>query len=745
MNFKLADPISALWPRLRGAPLQAQVWFDLASGYATEGLSWQAAYCARQALRCDEKLKERLRALALDGGQDSERSDALLGRAVLPDAGERARKFAAQVRANPGDWLSWLYLARLRELAPVADGAGNAPSADHALSQAKALEPIAGESLHWMGVWRLNSGDAQGSVQALSGLLDIRPVRTGSMMYLGEALLRLGNGVAAEKAFARAALSSNPDFLQTLAAKVFAYNYWQEAIAILRRATGLRPDSLALWLALAKVQSETYELADCRVSLQRAFAIDADSAEARMLTAGLQGRMGDAKGHLATLEAEYAASGDPLARTASSIAMTMLYNEELSAEAVAQRHRDLCAPIEAATTRATTFTNQRNPSKRLRVGYVSGDFHRQHPVNIFMLPVLLRHNHARVEVFVYHTGTMHDEYTRQAKGCADKWLEAAGMDDSALQKAIVSDGVDVLVDLAGHTSTHRLGVFAMRAAPVQATFLGYPHSTGLSSMDWMIGDRTVSPAEHGHLFSEGIAQLPDCVWTWAPVDNYPLPTMTRGAQAPVVFGSFNNAMKLTPATIALWAKVLHGVSGSQLLLKAPSLRDTAVQERFAQAFSDQGIARSRLVMRGPTGLADMMQEYADIDIALDPLPYNGGTTSLQALWMGVPVVCLEGRNFVGRMGASFMRTLHQPEWVAQDEAGYLAAARALAGRVGDLRTGRAALRAQMSASPLCDINTYVRNFEALLRCMWERHCGGDQSRVIEGDAVRQAAVAALPA
>jgi predicted O-linked N-acetylglucosamine transferase (SPINDLY family) len=333
-------------------------------------------------------------------------------------------------------------------------------------------------------------------------------------------------------------------------------------------------------------------------------------------------------------------------------------------------------------------------------------------------------------VFIYHTGTLHDDYTRQAMACADHWLEATQLGDAALQHAIVADEIDVLIDLAGHTATHRLGVFALRAAPVQATFLGYPHSTGLSTLDWLIGDATVSPAAQAGLYTEGIAQLPGSVFCWAPVDEYPLPA-PRAEAAPLVLGSFNNAMKLSPTTVALWARVLQALPQALLLLKAPSLRDAEVQARFSALFAAHGIAPERLLLRGPSGLSDMMQEYGDMDIALDPTPYNGGTTTLQALWMGVPVVTLEGHNFVGRMGASFMHTLGQPGWVGADADAYVAAAVRLAHALPQVRSGRAALRASMAASPLSDVGRYVANFEALLHHMWALHCAGTGQRLIE--------------
>lgn len=725
------NAISMLWQQLGYSAVQPALWLELARRYAALGLPWQAGYAARQAYRLDPSALPQLQPLDLGAWQDKAAGDALLGRPTLAQAATLALRFGEILEKHPGDWLTRLYLARLQEM-PAPDALDVPIKADEAklvLQQAQFLEPVPGESLHWMGVWRLNAGDAQGAVAALSSLLNIRPVRFGSMMYLGEALLHVGNIAAAEKAFARASLSNNPDFLLTLSARVYAHNYWQEALDVLTKALSLRAQSVPILLALAKIQSEVYALADCRESLRRIQALAPDNAEARLLQAGLQGRMGDAKGHLATLQAALAWGADPLSRLASSVAMTSLYHDALPGAEVADLHRRLCAPIEAAVAQKSVFANARTTSRRLRIGYVTGDFHRQHPVNIFMLPVLLRHDHAQFDVHVYHTGTMHDDYTRQAKACSDHWLEAAALEDAALQQAIVGDAVDILIDLAGHTSSHRLGVFAMRAAPVQATFLGYPHSTGLSSMDWLVGDATVSPVEHAHLFSEGIAQLPASVFCWAPVDHYPLP-QARSAVAPVVFGSFNNAMKLSPQTIALWAQVLKAVPNSQLLLKAPSLRDAAVQARFAELFAAQGIARERLILRGPSGLAEMMQEYGDIDIALDPTPYNGGTTTLQALWMGVPVVALSGGNFVSRMGASFMTTLGQPDWVAANEDAYVAAAVALAVDCPQLRGQRVQLRAQMEASALCDIARYVAHFEALLQRMWVVHCAGEKSSLI---------------
>jgi protein O-GlcNAc transferase len=746
-NTQTQPSVAALWRELRRDPTQVASWLALATIYARRDLPWQAGYAARQCLRLNPAKAATLQTLALPANwRDRNLGDSALGRSELPEAATLAEHFRQELQAQPGDWLTALYALRLEEMPsavkPQAQQSGAARSgagARHwaegeAIAAVSALEPIAGESLHWLGVWRLQAGEAGPAVAALSPLVDVQPLRHGSMMVLGEALLKQGHIRAAETAFTRASLSNHPDFLVSLAHRVYAHNYWQEAIGVLKKAQALRPSDVDIPLALARIQSEVYDLADCRQSLARVLELQPNNAEAVLLQAGLLGRMGDARGHFQTVHQAYESGGDPLSRMASSVAMTALYHDGLSPQFVADLHRRVCAPIEAAYTPHSAFSNDKSATRVLRVGLVSGDFHRQHPVNIFMLPLLKRLNPQALEVFVYHTGTMFDEYTVQAKACARRWMECQAMDDPTLQKAILSDHIDILLDLAGHTSSHRLGVFAMRAAPVQATFLGYPHSTGMSRLDWLVGDANVSPEAYAPMFSEGIAQLPGSVFCWAPVDAYPLPP-ARAGDAPLVLGSFNNAMKLSDTTLALWAQVMHALPHAQLLLKAPSLRDPAVIDRFAARLGEHGIGRERLQFRGPTGLSDMMQEYGDMDIALDPTPYNGGTTTLQALWMGVPVITLEGHNFVSRMGASFLRSMGRHEWVASDEQAYVRAVCNLAADSLALRQSRAALRQHMAASPVCDISTYAGHFERLLRRMWQVYVSGGGTRFLAAQAV----------
>jgi predicted O-linked N-acetylglucosamine transferase (SPINDLY family) len=289
---------------------------------------------------------------------------------------------------------------------------------------------------------------------------------------------------------------------------------------------------------------------------------------------------------------------------------------------------------------------------------VTADFHHQHPVNIFMQPILPRLDPAQLQLTVYFTGGSYDDQTRLAQKRVAHWVECSTLSDAQLAQRIARDQIDVLVDLAGHTSLNRMAMFAQRAAPVQMSYLGYPGSTGVPHIDWLLADEVVAPKGSEALFSEKLIRLPGTLFCYHPEVDYHFPEYGQAQQTrTLTFGSFNNAPKLTPRTIALWARVLQAVPDSRLVLKAPSFKDAGAVASFQRRFASHGIDTSRLEFRGPVGLSDMMAEYADIDIALDPVPYNGGTTTLQALWMGVPVVVLAGSHFVSLMGASFMTAL----------------------------------------------------------------------------------------
>jgi len=306
----------------------------------------------------------------------------------------------------------------------------------------------------------------------------------------------------------------------------------------------------------------------------------------------------------------------------------------------------------------------------------------------------------------------------------DDWADVAGWTDERLKARIRQDQIDILVDLSGQTSKHRLQVFAMRAAPVQLTWMGYPHSTGLSTMDYLIADSVVCPPENDHLCSETVIRLPKhCVFCLPPTDKFAEVDNNKPAsrQQPV-FGSFNNLTKVNESTLSLWLDVMKAVPEAKLKLKTPSFTDANCREQFKAYFEKAGITSDRLIFTGPSPLAEMMREYAEIDIALDTLQYNGGTTTLQALWMGVPVITLEGGNFCGRMGASIMHHIGMPDWVAESREAYVEIA---VHRVSDrqqLLATKAQLRDHMKSSPLCDVEGFANEMGGIFQRVWQFHC-----------------------
>jgi predicted O-linked N-acetylglucosamine transferase (SPINDLY family) len=539
-------------------------------------------------------------------------------------------------------------------------------------------------------------------------------------MDLGDIFMRLGMTEDGHRAFERASVGTSEATLVRLADLSFRYNLWQEAQAVLRRNVELHPDSDTAHWNLAHSLAESWHMQEALESLAKAEAL-APQSGAKSMRASVAGRSGDADMAL-TLYKALADEEGPGSKMHSSAAMSSLYSDKLSPQEVADLHREMFAHLGQNARAVSSFKNDKSPDRPLRVGLVSADFHHQHPVNIFMQPVLARLDRRAVEVTMYVTGVSYDEQTQLAKRRVARWVEATSWNDSQLSRRIEEDGIDILLDLSGHTSMQRMSLFGHRAAPVQATFLGYPGSTGVPNIDWLIADKIVAPEGSEGLFSERLMRLPHSVFCFAPETDYPYPDYGQAhAERPLTFGSFNNVPKLTPHTVKLWAAVLHEVPDSRLLLKAPSFKDEGAIEAFAQRFQAEGIARERLEFRGPVGLTDMMAEYADVDIALDTVPYNGGTTSLQALWMGVPVVVKAGGNFVSRMGASFMSAAGLNDWVAETDADYVRIASSMARDRQALLTLKRGLRERLQAAPAWDIDQYSRDFEAALRQMWLAH------------------------
>lgn len=628
----------------------------------------------------------------------------------------------------PDRWEGLLTLARtLEDMGRPDEGAANY----HMALVAAGKQPGGVRQVHrMMARYRLERGDAARALESLRQALGILRVekpepdeneRSELQIDLGEVLMRLGLKDLAHRAFERASAGTGEAVLARLAQVSFHNNLWQEAQDVLKRNVELHPDSpTALW-NLAHSYAESWQMEEAEATLQKAEAL-APQAGARSMRASIAGRLGDVDTAMRIYRAlgEEEGAESPMR---SSAAMASLYSDTLSAQQVADLHRELFAPMGEGARSVDSFANKRDAKRRIRLGLISADFHHQHPVNIFMQPVLARLDRKQFEVFVYHTGIAHDDQTHLARQRADHWVAATSMSPLQLSRRIESDGIDIVLDLSGHTSLNRMAMLAKRVAPVQATFLGYPGSTGVPNIDWLVADKVVAPKGSDGLFTEKVLRLPNTVFCYAPEVDYPFPAYGPAhAQRPLTFGSFNNVPKLTPHSIRLWAAVLAEVPGSRLLLKAPSFKDESAIRVFRERFEKEGVDGQRIEFRGPVGLTDMMAEYADVDIALDPVPYNGGTTTLQAMWMGVPVVVKAGQNFVSRMGASFMTAAGLGDWVAHNDAEYVQVAARMAADRQALLQLKQGLRERLLAAPAWDIDQYTRDFEAALRQMWTAHC-----------------------
>lgn len=574
--------------------------------------------------------------------------------------------------------------------------------------------------VHWrMASFRMARGDFPRALEAMRQvLMAVRlegeafdaSVLAEIRIDLGDLLMRLGMSAEAHRAFEKASKAVSEQTLARLAQTSFRHNLWQEAQQVCERATQLYPESDSAWWNLAVACSESWHITKAIEALEMAETLAPQSGAASM-KAAIAGRLGDVD----TALQQYTALAEQDQSFASSAAMSSLYSDKLSAAEVATLHKRLFAPLGEGGRSADAFKGGHASGLRIRLGILSADMHHQHPVNIFMQPVLARLDKNQFEVFMYYSGVAFDDQTQLARQRVQHWVQVQNWSDDQLAKRIAADGIDVILDLSGHTTMNRMAMLAKRVAPVQVSFLGYPHSTGVPNIDWMLADATVAPVGSEGLFTEQVYRLPDTVFCYAPEADYPYPKYDASyAERPLTFGSFNNVPKLTPHTLGLWARVLAAVPGSRLLLKAPSFKDASAQAVFAERLKALGVDLSRVEFRGPTGLSDMMAEYADVDIALDPVPYNGGTTTLQALWMGVPVVVKAGQNFVSRMGASFMSAAGLSDWVAADDDAYVAIAQSMAADRKELLALKQGLRERLLSRPAWDANRYTRNFEKAL-------------------------------
>ena len=597
--------------------------------------------------------------------------------------GESARAeslFTQALRIQPGAApLHLLHGIALRALRRSAD-------AHAALARAVELDPFLAEAHHQIGNIAKSQGRISDALASLRTATRLAQERPAIWLNLGVAALEAGARTEALAAFQRAVAlePSRPETHNILGHTLAALGHTTEARAAFAEALRLRPNYAAAHDNLGRL-------------------------------AKAEGLLGEAISHFRA-----ALTNQPAPGTHSNLLLALNYLPGLSPVDHLAEHRrwhSLYAAPLAPSVPSPNPTSGAN--RRLRIGYLSPDF-THHAVAYFIEPVLAAHDRTLVEVFCYANVRVPDRFTARIRDQVEHWRDIAFLEDHAAAELIRQDSLDLLIDLAGHTAHHRLLVFARRPARVQATWIGYPNTTGLDAIDYRITDHVSDPVgltESYH--SEKLVRLPTTFSCYRPDEDSPpvnsLPAIEPGE---ITFGCFNNFAKLTSEVFSLWTQILVALPKARLLLKSRGLRDSTVAARIHAIFYASGIRPDRIMLNGAElSVSDHLALYHGVDVALDPFPYNGTTTTCEALWMGVPVVTLAGSTHVARAGASLLSHTRLNDWIATTPESYVQRAVAAAFDLPRLRTLRRGLREQLRTSALCDAEKFTRGLEATFASM----------------------------
>jgi len=596
---------------------------------------------------------------------------------------------------------------------------------DDAIELARALtgrfpEHFAGWNA--LGALLGRAGRTTEALPVLQQAASLAPDRAEVHNNLGSALAKLGRLAQAEPYY-RKALSLRPQYpeaLNSLGTALAMLGRIDEAAGCFQEAVRLQPEHAVAHNNLGCAWQRLDRLEDAEACHRRALQLAPQYPEAWQQlgnTLLLQGRLAEAvqclRGALQARPNFTEAHSDLL------LCLNYAAADAAAADECLEEARRYGHITSAAVTRRYASWTAAPADLPLRVGIVSGDL-RRHPVGYFLEGVIREIDPLRIELYAYPSGHEFDGLTRRIRPAFAAWKPLTGLDDDAAAQCIHDDGVHVLLDLSGHTAHNRLPVFARRPAPVQISWLGYFATTGLPEMDYFIADPTTLPPPEQARFTERILYLPQTRLCFAQPDVdigvAELPALSAGH---VTFCCFNTLSKLNDAVLDLWARVLHAVERSVLFLKARQFHSTALRERIATRFSALGIDRARLQFEPGSPRAEYLAAYHRADIALDPFPFAGGTTTAEALWMGVPVLTLAGERLVARQGAGLLAPAGLHDWIARDADDFVARAARHAADPLRLQALRQRLRAQVLASPIFDAQRFARDFEVALQRAWD--------------------------
>ncbi len=602
---------------------------------------------------------------------------------------------------------------------------GHPEAAVAQIRQAISLMPIMGAYHFSLGSILMELGHSAEAANCFQQTLVLVPEHPQAHISLGNSLQRLGKMAEAIACY-RQALHMNPknvSALNNLATALMFQDQRAKAVECLRHALRIQPDYVMAHFNLGNVFKDLGQLAEAIRCFQDVLRLSPNLAGAHNNLGNLlkeEGRFDEALvcyRRACQLEPDnavwhsnllYCLNFDPLFNHATLLDEHRNWN---------RRHGEPLAKL------IQPHANDSSHERRLRIGYISPDF-REHCQSFFMMPLLSAHDHENFEIFCYADVSLPDKMTSRLQARADVWRDIAGQTDEQVAHLVRQDRIDILVDLTMHMANNRLLVLARKPAPVQVSWLAYPGTTGVAAIDYRLTDPYLDPANlDGSYYSEKSVWLPDSFWCYDPLTSEPalnpLPALKNGY---LTFGCLNNFCKLNSQTLKLWAKALQATGSSRLVLLAP---DGEYRGNILGMLAQEGIAADRITFVAKQSRPRYLELYHEIDLGLDTLPYNGHTTSLDAAWMGVPVLTLVGQTVVGRAGVSLLSNLGMPEFIAQTPEQFVRCADQWSGDLQRLSQVRSSLRRRLEESPLMDGPRFARNVEAAYQAIWRKWCDRD--------------------
>ena len=593
------------------------------------------------------------------------------------------------------------------------------------------LDPSLAYAYNNLGVVYEKKGELDEAIKYFQKALQVNPSLANTHYNLGLSVLRKGDIDEAIRCY-RKALQFNPNYAEVykdLGVALHVKGQRDEAIKCYRKAIELNPNQPKALNDLGLALQEQGQLDEATSCYQKAISLKPDFTDAYNNLGNISKDIGNLQEaqeyyrHVLTIKPNYSI-------TFSNILFTMNYDPRYDAGSVFKKHlefaREIAGPLSSAPVR---HSNDRDPDRRLKIGYVSPDF-RSHSVAYFIEPVLSSHNHEKYEIFCYSDVLHPDEVTDRIQKHADQWRNIVGMSDEAVCEGIRIDKIDILIDLAGHTAGNRMPLFARKPAPVQMSWMGYPATTGLSAVSYKIVDSyTDPPGMTEQFYTEDLIRMPESFLCYLPdeesPDIRPLPSLTEGR---ITFGSFNNFAKVSTEILGTWARILKKLPDSRLILKSQVFTVETPRRRVIDIFEKEGVSSERIeFMTFEQSVKNHLDLYNRIDIALDTFPYHGTTTTCEALWMGVPVITLAGNAHVSRVGVSLLSNVGLPELVASTAEEYIMKAVNLANDKDRLKSLREQLRQMMRNSPLTDQRRFTAQLEQTYREIWGKWCAAGQA------------------